>query len=77
MTLAVPHRMAGVDFFRRPVGDNCFCPAVPLKTFAQGWATALAMDRPDDDLGVIIERADDGMLFQKRQRLLRRGVSRQ
>ena len=69
--------MAGVCCFRPAIRIHCFCPAVPPKTFAQGWATALAMDRPDDDLGVIVERADNGMLIEKRQRLLRRGVARQ
>lgn len=77
MTLAVPHRMAGVDFFRRPVCDSCFCPAVPLKTFAQGWATPRAMDRPGDDLAVIIHRADDRVLVEKRQRLLRQRIASQ
>ena len=45
---------------------------MPGKTFAHGRATALAMDRPRDDLGVIVQRADDRVLVQKRQRLLPR-----
>jgi hypothetical protein len=45
---------------------------MPDKTFAQGWATVLAMDRAGDERGVIRQRPDDGMLLQERQRLLRR-----
>ena len=48
---------------------------MPVKTFAHGGATRLAMDRASDDLRVIFERTDDGMLVEKRQvLLLRRGA---
>jgi putative SOS response-associated peptidase YedK len=43
---------------------------MPRKTFAQGRAICLAMDRPRDDRGIISERPNDRMLVQKRQRLL-------
>jgi hypothetical protein len=45
---------------------------MPLKTFAQGGAICLAMDRPGDDLGIVIQRPDKRMLVEKRQRFLLR-----
>src|SRR6266576_2259590 len=50
----------------------CFCPAMPLKTFAHGGAIHLAMDRPSDDLGIVIQRPDERMLVEERQRFLLR-----
>ena len=47
---------------------------MPLKTFAHGGAICLAMDRPSDDGGIIVERTDDRVLVQKRQVLLRVGL---
>jgi len=35
----------------------------------------LAMDRPRDQLCVIVKRADDRMLFEKGQRRLRHGLT--
>ena len=46
------------------------------KTFAQGWATLAAMDRPSDHGGVVLERADDRMLGEELERLLSVGLSR-
>ena len=43
---------------------------MPFKTFAQGGAICLAMDRPRDDSGVIIQRSNERMLIQERQRFL-------
>ena len=43
---------------------------MPFKTFAHGRAICLALDRPRDDRGVFVERPDDRMLVQERQRLL-------
>ena len=40
---------------------------MPFKTFAHGGAIRLAMDRPGDDLGVVVQRADQRMFVQKRQ----------
>jgi hypothetical protein len=54
---------------------------MPRKTFAQGRAgtvrsmVRLAMDRPRDQLRVIVKRADDRMLFEKGQRRLRHGLT--
>ena len=48
----------------------CFCPVMPYKTFAHGGAICLAMDRPRDDCGVVVQRPNERMLVQKRQRLL-------
>ena len=43
---------------------------MPFKTFAHGGAIGLAMDRPCDDGPIIIERPNERMLIEKRQRLL-------
>ena len=43
---------------------------MPFKTFAHGGAIFLAMDRPCDELRIIIERTNDGVLFQKGERHL-------
>ena len=43
---------------------------MPFKTFVQGWAICLAMDRPRDDGRIVIQRANEWMFIQKRQRLL-------
>jgi hypothetical protein len=45
---------------------------MPFKTFAHGGAIRLAMDRPGDDLGIVVQRPDERMLIQKWQRLLLR-----
>ena len=45
---------------------------MPRKTFTHGGATVLAMDRPGDQRGIIVERANDRMLVQEWQRLLAR-----
>ena len=45
---------------------------MPPKTFAHGGATWLAMDRPRDELGIVVERTDQRMFIEKRQRLLLR-----
>lgn len=48
---------------------------MPGKTFAHGGAICLAMERLGDDRGIIVQRPNDRMLFEKRQRsLLRRLV---
>ena len=47
---------------------------MPFKTFAQGGATVLAMDRPADYRRVIVERTNDRMLAEKRQGDLCRGL---
>ena len=49
-------------------------PSMPFKTFAQGGATVLAMDRPADYRRVIVERTNDRMLAEKRQGDLCRGL---
>lgn len=46
------------------------------KTFAQGWATLAAMDRPSDHGGIVIERPDDRMLGEKLEWLLPVGLPR-
>lgn len=43
---------------------------MPPQTFAQGGAICLAMDRPRHHRGIILQRADNRMLFQKGERLL-------
>ena len=43
---------------------------MPVKTFAHGRATCLAMDRPGDDGRIIIQWPNERMLIEKRQRLL-------
>jgi len=48
---------------------------MPCKTFAQGRAIRLAMDRPRDQFGKIVKRANDRMLFEKGQRRLRHGLT--
>jgi len=56
---------------------------MPFKTFAHGGAgtvrsmVGLAMDRPGDDLGIVIQRPKERMLVQKRHRLLLRGLTLQ
>ena len=46
------------------------------KTFAQGWATLAAMDRPSDHGGVVVERPNDRVLGEKLERLLPVGLPR-
>ena len=46
------------------------------QTFAQGWATLAAMDRPSDHGGIVIERPDDRMLGEKLEWLLPVGLPR-
>ena len=43
---------------------------MPPKTYAHGGAIRLALDRPGDDGGVIVQRSNQRMLVQKRQRFL-------
>ena len=49
------------------------CVMAP-KTFAHGWATLAAMDRPRDHGGIVVERTDDWMLGQELERLLSVGL---
>jgi len=51
--------------------DAC---AMAPKTFAQGWATLAAMDRPSDHSGIVVERPDDRMLGEELERLLPVGL---
>jgi|GEM_PF-2118336 len=44
------------------------------KTFAHGWATLSAFERPVDDSGVVFEWSDDWMLGEKLERLLLLGA---
>ena len=46
------------------------------KTFAQGWATLAAMDRPSDHGGVVVEWPDDRMLSEELEWLLPVGLPR-
>jgi hypothetical protein len=45
---------------------------MPRQTFAHGGAILLAMERPGDERRVIVQRPNDRMLVEERQRLLRR-----
>lgn len=53
--------------------DAC---AMAPKTFAHGWATLAAMDRPRDHGGIVVERPDDRVLRQELERLLPVGLVR-
>ncbi len=46
------------------------------KTFAQGWATLAAMDRPSDHGGIVIERPNDRVLSEELEWLLLIGLPR-
>ena len=46
------------------------------KTFAHGWATLAAMDRPRDHGGIVLEWPDDRMLGEEFERLLPVGMMR-
>ena len=51
------------------------CVMAP-KTFAHGWATLAAMDRPRDHSGIVLERPDDRMLGEELEWLLPVGFVR-
>jgi hypothetical protein len=44
------------------------------KTFAHGWATLSAMDRPRHRRGIVFQRPDDRVLGQELERLLSVGL---
>ena len=46
------------------------------KTFAHGWATLAAMDRPRDHGGIVFQWPDDRVLGEKLERLLPVGMMR-
>lgn len=48
---------------------------MPHKTFAHGGAILVAMDRPRNHSGVIIQRTNERMLVQERQRFLLGGFA--
>jgi hypothetical protein len=51
------------------------CVMAP-KTFAHGWATLAAMDRPSDHSGIVVERPDDRMFGEELEWLLSVGLLR-
>ena len=65
-SVALQVRACGAMVFH--VGRDA-CVMAP-KTFAHGWATLAAMDRPRDDGGIVFQWPDDWMLGEELERLL-------